>query len=315
MNRPLCTSIIAAAAIVMASGSAFGDSAQAESLFRQGRDLMAAKKFAEACAAFEASQKLDPAPTTLLNLADCREQNGQLASAWGVFVDVGRRLRGQTDERSTALAQVAHTHADKLEPRLSKLTIDVPRDHAIPGLEIRRDADLVDAGAWSHPLPIDGGSYTIVAHAPGHVDWSTKITLKPEGDVQTIAIPALAEAPVPATGTLAPRRSNTLPIALGVGAVALAGAAIGFHLWGNSTYDKSLASMDPDERTSLWHSANTKRYAAEGMAVAAIGCAGVLAWLWFMAPDGETQTVGKRGTIVQPIAAADRAGLVIAGWF
>jgi len=307
-------------AMIAGPGTALADpeAAQAETLFRQGRDLMAAKKYAEACASFEASEKLDAAPTTLLNLADCRGQNGQLATAWGVFIEVGRKLRGQTDERSTALATVASSHAYKLEPRLSKLTIQVPAAHAIDGLEIRRNNDVVEPGAWNHALPIDGGTYAIVAHAPGRVEWTSKITLKPEGDNQTIAIPDLELAKVvpisnPNGGSARP--SRTLQIALGVTAVALGGAAIGFHLWGNSTYDKSLASTDADDRTSLWHSANTKRYVAEGMSVAAIGCAGGAAWLWLRSSSGEAQVVGRRGTTVQPIAAAYRAGFVIAGWF
>jgi hypothetical protein len=56
-------------------------SVQAQSLFDDGQRLMQAGKLAEACAAFESSQKLDPAVITLLNLADCRERNHQLATA------------------------------------------------------------------------------------------------------------------------------------------------------------------------------------------------------------------------------------------
>src|SRR4051812_29728499 len=54
--------------------------AQAEAMFREGRTLLAAGKIAEACAAFEASHKLEPAMSTLMNLAACRERNGQLAT-------------------------------------------------------------------------------------------------------------------------------------------------------------------------------------------------------------------------------------------
>jgi hypothetical protein len=67
--------------------------AQAEVLFRQGRDLMAANKFDDACAAFAESQRLDPAITTLLNLAGCREKAGQYATAWGLFLEAERQTR------------------------------------------------------------------------------------------------------------------------------------------------------------------------------------------------------------------------------
>ena len=58
-------------ALVGVSSSAYGQAsgAQAEVLFREGRDLMTAGKYPEACAAFEQSQKLEPAISTLLNLS------------------------------------------------------------------------------------------------------------------------------------------------------------------------------------------------------------------------------------------------------
>ena len=181
--------------IVVAAGAsrvhAQSASVQAQSLFDDGQRLMQAGKLAEACAAFESSQKLDPAVTTLLNLADCREQNHQLATAWGTFVDANRMARTSNNDK---LARVATTHAHKLEPRLSKLTISVPADHQVPGLEVQRGTDRVDPAGWNHALPIDGGTYTITARAPGHAPWSVKRTIKVESDVQTIEIPKLLDA-------------------------------------------------------------------------------------------------------------------------
>jgi hypothetical protein len=166
-------------------------SVQAQSLFDDGQRLMQAGKFAEACAAFESSQKLDPAVTTLLNLADCREQNRQLATAWGTFVDANRMARAASNDK---LARVATTHAHKLEPRLSKLTISVPVDHNVPGLEVLRGKDRVDPAGWNHALPIDGGTYTIAARAPGRTPWTITRTIKVESDAQTIEIPKLVDA-------------------------------------------------------------------------------------------------------------------------
>src|SRR5436190_11289267 len=71
--------------------------AQAEVLFRQGKTLFAAGKFAEACAAFDASERLEPDVSTVMNQANCREKNGQLATAWGEFLDAERQTRSATD--------------------------------------------------------------------------------------------------------------------------------------------------------------------------------------------------------------------------
>jgi uncharacterized protein HemY len=59
-----------------------GDKATAEALFAEGRRLMSSGNYATACQKFAASQKLDPALGTSLNLADCYDKSGRTASAW-----------------------------------------------------------------------------------------------------------------------------------------------------------------------------------------------------------------------------------------
>lgn len=188
---------------------------QAQSLFDEGLKLTTAGRIGEACDAFEASQKLDPNVVTLLQLAACRERNHQLATAWGVFLDAYRMARDAGNDR---FAKVASGHAHRLEPRLSRLMIRVAPDHQVPGLRVRRGKELVNPVSWNHSLPIDGGTYTIVAQAPGRQSWSTTQTIQDEGDNQTIEIPAL----VAATNTASPVASagdapSPGPIAAGPG--------------------------------------------------------------------------------------------------
>src|SRR5215470_5226530 len=141
------------ALLVAHAASADSSAAKAEALFRQGRDLMASGKLAEACAAFDASQKLASATTTLFNQADCREKAGQLATAWGLFVEAERQTRGATDAAGVKLHDVAQTRSTKLEARLSKLTVHVAQP--IANLAVLRDGVAIDAAEWNRPLPID----------------------------------------------------------------------------------------------------------------------------------------------------------------
>jgi hypothetical protein len=102
-----------------------------------------------------------------------------------------------------------------------------------------------------------------------------------------------------------------IPIALGGGGLALVGGAIGFELWGSSTYDDAKAEMtDQARRDSLYNSANTKHYVAQGMAVAGVGCAGVAVWL-YLRKHGEqtTQTARTHELVVSP------TGIAIVGAF
>ncbi len=321
----VCLSGVLGVLALSAAAHAQSSGAQAETLFRQGKDLMAKGQIAEACAAFDASQKLDPTISTLLNQAACREKNAQLATAWGLFLEAERQTRNATDSATQQLHQVAATKAAKLEPRLSTLTITVPPENRVAGLEVLRSGDPVDPGAWNRALPVDGGTYRITARAPGNAEWSSTITVGNEHDVKTIEIPklkaaALEQLPVAmdaqadASATTQRSHSKLVPLALGGAAVALAGGALGFELWARSTYNSAKVEVDNDKQTSLWHSANTKRYVAESLGVASLAAAGVAVWLYVRpgaeAPDGRTARVE-----LAPMVAREAAGLVVVGGF
>ena len=293
--------------------------AQAETLFRQGKELMAKGKIAEACAAFDASQKLDPTIATLLNQAACREKNEQFATAWGLFLEAERQTRTATQQ----LHQVAATKAAKLEPRLSTLTINVPTENRIGGLQVSRAGDIVDPGAWNKALPVDGGTYRIAATAPGNAEWSTTVAIGNERDVKMIEIPKLKaavlepprpkpEPPAAPTPPVESPRSRAVPLALGGAAIALAGGAIGLELWARSTYDQSKTEIDNAKQDSLWHSANTRRYIAAGLGVAAVASAGVAVWLYLREPRSESPPHASRVQLA-PVVASDRAGVLLIG--
>src|ERR1041385_700610 len=82
-----------------------GNKAAAEALFSAGRDLMAAGKFDDACAKFEASQKLDAGLGTLLYLADCYERANRLASAWATFKEAESIAMGRNDASRAQIAK------------------------------------------------------------------------------------------------------------------------------------------------------------------------------------------------------------------
>ncbi|HTR53871.1 MAG TPA: hypothetical protein VMJ10_24420 [Kofleriaceae bacterium] len=184
--------VVVVLALALAAPSARAQSAaEAEVLFRNGKRLLKQGKVVEACSAFDASQKLEPTVSTLLNQANCRERNEQLATAWGLFLDAERETRSATDDAGRQLHQVAVDHADKLEARLSTLELRVGKTSRAEGLELRRDDAVIDPAAWNQALPIDGGTYKITARAPGMPVWSTTITVANEKDAKVVEIPSL----------------------------------------------------------------------------------------------------------------------------
>jgi hypothetical protein len=259
--------VVALAFVTSGPADAQPTGAQAEAVFRQGKELMATGRIAEACAAFDASQKLDPTVPTLLNQANCRERNGQLATAWGLFLEAERQTRAGTNKASQQMHATALARAAKLEPRMSTLRIDVPAGSRVSGLEILRNGEVLDLATWSQALPIDGGTYHILARAPGNAEWSSTIEVAAEGDARTIEIPELratkvnpAKAAEGSTAAHAPAKAAEGSTA----AHAPARAAEG------STAARAPALSEipmPSGSSSVW---STKRKLAMGAAVGGV---------------------------------------------
>ena len=273
--------------VALAATPAPAHADDAETLFNQGKVMMTAGKLA-------------PAITTMVNLANCREKNNELASSWELFNEVERQIRDKTDPGNVALHKLAADRAAKLGPRISRLTITV----AVPtkGLEILRGNVVVAPATWSTGVPVDGGTYKISATADDHESWSTEVTIKAEGDAQTVEVPALVA--IVHTTTIMKPRSRTAPLVFAVSAVALGAGALGFEMWGRGIYDDAKREPDDARQKSLWESANSRRYVAEVFGVAAIGCAGVAIYL-FTRP-------GTKETIIVPTVTGSSAGVQLA---
>ncbi len=135
----------------------------AEALFEDGRQLMTQGKYAEACPKFAASERLDPSTATLLNLASCYERQGRTATAWATYKEAASAANaaGRND-----YLVAAERHASGLEANLARLTLNV--DQPVEGLHVERDGGPVDRAEWGISIPVDPGSHSIAATAPGH---------------------------------------------------------------------------------------------------------------------------------------------------
>src|SRR6185503_17629353 len=95
-----------------------GKETAAEALFVEGKRLMGAGNYAEACPKIAESQRIDPGPGTLLTLATCYDRSGKTASAWTTYKDA----LGVIDPvKRKEWAARAKERVAALEPSLSKL--------------------------------------------------------------------------------------------------------------------------------------------------------------------------------------------------
>ncbi len=307
------------------------DQAVAQSLYDEGRTLMTAKNFVQACPKLEEAQRLDPSPATEFHLADCYEQVGRTASAWAAFLEVEStsRLAGRPERE-----KVARQRADALAPRMTKLTINVPATTLVAGLVVKRNGTVVREGQWGAAVPVDQGPQAIEVSAPGKVTWQSQVQATGEGKTTSVDVPPLPDAPVavaqpapavaapPSPGSMASSseappsagRGNTQRIiAVAVAGVGVVGVAIGGifgakalsknsdantgHCTGN-VCDATGVSL----RQDAVHAGNvsTIAFVAGGVAIAGG------AVLWFTAPS-------NHGISAAPAMGGGSYGAVVRG--
>jgi hypothetical protein len=176
------------------AATAHADESEGERLFKEGRALMLAGRFAEACPVLEESQRVEPHGGTLLNVAACHERIGRVATAWAEFHDAlaAARAEGHDDRRKLAEERIA-----ALSPRLPWLVVTVTAEAADEGARVTFDGVEIQRIAWGKDMPIDPGEHAVVVTAPGRVERRWTLVAR-EGERQTVEIRGLlAVAPPP----------------------------------------------------------------------------------------------------------------------
>ncbi|MFT3770158.1 MAG: hypothetical protein QM820_32415 [Minicystis sp.] len=292
-------------------------------LFQEAKQLAGAGDWQHACPKFVEAQRLFPTTGTLLNIGNCYEKLGKLASAWGAFKEAEVMARNLNDvERE----QEASRRAQALSPQLAKLAINVPPATRVPGFELRRDGTVIGEGQWGAALPVDRGQHTIEASAPGRKVWSTWVRVETNGSSVTVEVPALEVAPVADGGE--PRGAGwgaQRIVGATIAGSGLIGLVIGATLGGLAIAKNNASKEDcrPNEPAICNQAGFDKRLAAGRMADAStamfIGGGIALAGgavLFFTAPKpAASKSTGVVRLGAQPMVSERQAGLSLTGWW
>jgi hypothetical protein len=191
----------------------------AEELFREGRQLIEQKRFAEACEKLEASEKLDRAVGTLFSLGECYAAQGRNASAWFAFRGAAALAAERGDHRRVG----AQMKADALEPELAHLVIHVSDAH--DEVRVSVDGSAIVGAALDSPLPVDPGPHHVEAH--GVQSFQTTVEVSTNGVTMTVVVPSLVPPPPPPVWRPAPAWQRSLGLGLiGAGSAAVATGAV-----------------------------------------------------------------------------------------
>ncbi|MEO8698776.1 MAG: PEGA domain-containing protein [Kofleriaceae bacterium] len=147
--------------------------------FDQGRALMKQKKYKQACAAFENSQKLDPQMGTQFNLAECQSHMGMVATAWLAYRELGQR------DNMAGRKMEANRRAKELEKRLPKLLVKLASPPA--GLVVKIN-NMDSTALLGIESPVDLGEYEIHATAPGYAPFEATATVSTEGKTVKVTV-------------------------------------------------------------------------------------------------------------------------------
>ncbi len=316
-------------ACVLAAATAHAGPSPADVAFKKGRDFLKAGKFAEACAAFEESQRLDPQLGTQFNIAQCDEKIGKIATAWAIYRDLADHdTNGARQGKSAKLA-------DALWLRLPKLKIEVVDPPK--GLVVTLDGGDITAELGKEQ-PVDSGSHAIEASGtdvkPWHKDIeaeagkSTPISIRLEPTDEAAARTAHEQheqhATIGVTGgqpTLVPAHSARKKVGIAITIVGGAAAATGlvFGSLASSKWSDAKAvcggtvCQDPTKAAQANSLASTARGDGNVSTVFVVGgavavAAGVV--LWVTAPSWV-----ERGVAIVPHASDHEAGLTLSGQF
>lgn len=287
--------------------------AAAELLFEEGRQAMTAGDYEEACAKFEESNRLDRAPGTTLNLANCEERRGRVASAWERYRGA-IELLAEGDRRRT----FAQEKVDALEPRVPRLRIELA-DDAPAGTVVKRNGEPL-TGSFGLSLPLDPGKYTISVQAPGYQAADYRIALK-EGEEKSFTVAPGDAVPESEGGEGTPNiimredGSTERTLAYVFGGLGLA-SVVGGGVFGLLAYSnkKTIAEDCPtrfcftEEGPQAAREGTRNALLANVLVSAGVASLGVGAYFLFTAPD-EAPTVLEAGQF------HDLTGLRLRGTF
>lgn len=292
---------------------------RADQLFKNGKKLLAEKQYAEACNAFQESDRLDPGIGAKLNVAKCYEEWGKLATAWRWYTDAEHMATGAKDAR----AEKIHALIEALDPSVPRLTVSLPAGAITDGLVVKLDGVELPLAALGSEQRVDPGTHRIDTVVGGatrgkevRIERGGKVEITLDVAVQPVSRASPEAAPQPED----PGRMRRL-IGLGVsgGGVAAIGIAGIVTLRARGDYNHALdahcngkTNMCDDVGQRATRSARLRANISTGITVAGVGAIAAGLYLYFTAPRAEH---AEQALYLAPVVGGDATGVVLGGAF
>jgi len=216
---------------------------EADALFLQGREALAAGDFPKACELFfGAQEKQRENPAILINLGLCNEKQDKLASALKWYRKTQLLTQGKTNATNKEYEDTARAQVNALQSQVSKVTfalgtVQPNAELLIEGVTINRQELIVE---------VDKGKHTVEARLPGMTTSREELIVEDNGKQLTFMFKVLS--PVP--GAKSSRKRKLVGAAIGGGVIAVASVVSG--IWASGIKkDFDDAAGNPDKQQSL----------------------------------------------------------------
>ena len=312
---------------VLCGSADAGDKDKADVLFKQGKKLLGEKRYADACQAFEESNKLDPGIGVEANVALCYEEWGKLARAYRAYAKAEEMAKGSGD---TNRASKLHERLAGIEPQVPKLTVKLPAGANAPQ-KMTLDGATLDATELGKPQLVDPGphlieyvtdsgkKHTVVpVERGGHAEYTLEIAVekKPDHDKE--------DKPI-----VEPEQDPGKYWKYGAYAAAGAGGLLivissYMALSALSQYNDALAKDCMNSKTmcdstglSATHDARHEANVATVLFLVGTAAVGGGVALYLLAPHADRTEKMEKGEALYlvPTATPDGAGIVVGGRF
>jgi hypothetical protein len=306
-----------------------GDGSEAEiaaarQLFKEGKDLEAEDRWAEALERFEKVAAVKMTPQVRFHMALCHENLGRLVAAINGFELAGDEAR-RAGKGAEDVAENAPKRAAALRARVAKLEVHVTG--TILQSKVLLDGEPVPKALYGTAIPVDPGAHKIELDTDGTITFRKDVTLQ-EGESQPIAIEVrdvekVDEPPPPPPPPPPPADEGMGRIpayaAAGVGVLALGGAGVFLGL-----RESTLASIRENCPTDTTcdsryrddieaQQSDGKTYTTAANVLLGVGAAGLVTAgvLWFVLAPEEPASSGSTSVSVAPAGP----GVVVSGRF
>lgn len=322
MRKLLAVAALAFVTLGVPTAALADDTAAADALFNEGKALQDKGQMAEACPKFEASFELSKTLGTLMNVADCREQVGDLL----VALDAWDRAIVLAQETNDERIEYAKKRRGELEPRVPSIGLDV--NQGAEKLSIRVDGKDLPEAKWGFPVHVNAHPVKVeVLRGEEVLDTQTIEAAAGETKRLSLDLAAIAKAhPAKAKVVVEPANPAQRYAGIAVLSVGLAGLVTFGILEGAALAQRSAANenggcVERDDASicsprgyELVQLAGDLAEAGQWVGVAGLATAAIGLTVFLTAPsDAPAEEATKPSAMVLPFAGPDGFGLVVRG--